>query len=146
MSGSDNNSEKPIVIQNVSDNVINFNSKDEFLTYYHNNREEVNSIKTRGLNLKYKINGFKIGRQKGKIVLIPLKESPQPESKPESDLNSEIMLLLESIGEGIKKINENVDILLDQRFNALKPEMKQPSQFRSLNGYGEYLNKSLGNL
>ena len=144
MSTSDNNSDKPVVLENVSDNVITFNSKEEFLTYYHNNREEVNKIKTRGLNIKYKINGFKIGRQKGKIVLIPLKEVPQPEVKEENDHG--LMFMIETLIDEIKKIHEKVDILIEQRVNTLKPELKPQSQFRNVNPYSDYLNNSLGNI
>ena len=64
------------VYENLSDTSISFDSKDEFLEYYQNHKSEIDRMKTRGLNLKYNINGFKLGRKGGKIVLYPTR-SPQ---------------------------------------------------------------------
>ena len=66
-------SETVEVFENLSDNVITFDSKEEFMRYYNKNKESIDKMATRGLNTKYKINGFKIGRKQGSIILYPLK-------------------------------------------------------------------------
>lgn len=64
-------SEDVIVFENIGDNPITFETKEDFIRYYTKNKTTIDQIKTRGLNRKFKIDGFKIGRQKGTIVLFP---------------------------------------------------------------------------
>ena len=61
------------VYENLSDNVIVFDSKEEFIQYYRDNHVRIDAMATRGLNTKFKINGYKIGRKNGKITLMPCK-------------------------------------------------------------------------
>lgn len=62
------------VFHNLSDDVIMFESKHKFEKYYDKHREEIDGMKTRGLNVKYKIDGFTLGRKKGNLLFIPKKE------------------------------------------------------------------------
>ena len=62
------------IYKKASDNVKTFDNGEEFLKYYEKNKETIDEIPTRGLNLKYKIKGFKIGRRDNKIILWPTKE------------------------------------------------------------------------
>lgn len=57
------------VIENKRDNVIEHGSKADFITYLSENYEAMKDEPTRGLNIRHKIPGYKIGRKKGKIVL-----------------------------------------------------------------------------
>ena len=65
------------ITKNISDEVINFENKEEFFKYYEEHKEDVDKMKTRGLNIKFKIPGFKIGRKKDELVLIQLKKTKE---------------------------------------------------------------------
>ena len=60
------------VYKKISDDCRIFNSDSDFLKYYEKNKETIDEINTRALNLKFKINGYKIGRKEGKIILYPI--------------------------------------------------------------------------
>ena len=60
------------VYKKISDDCRTFNSESDFLKYYEKNKETIDEINTRALNLKFKINGYKIGRKEGKIILYPI--------------------------------------------------------------------------
>ena len=74
MSTTETQSDKIEVYENISDNVRKFNNKEEFMSYYENHKSEIDSMKTRGLNMKYTIPGFKIGKRANKITLYPIKD------------------------------------------------------------------------
>lgn len=119
-----NNSIK--VFQNIGDNIICFDTKEDFMKHYNKNKETIDGMSTRGLNVKYKIEGFKIGRSKGEIILYPLKES-KSKSDSESDLNMQqtqtqpevknklsIEEKLDYINRRIKKIEEMLTLIINQ--------------------------------
>lgn len=126
-----NNSIK--VFQNIGDNVICFDTKEDFMKHYNKNKETIDGMSTRGLNVKYKIEGFKIGRSKGEIILYPLKES-KSKSDSETDLNIQqqsqtttsklaqpeiknkltIEEKLDFINRRIKKIEEMLTLIINQ--------------------------------
>ena len=60
------------IVQRASDNVKEFNTKEEFMTYYDVHKKEIDAQSTCMLNKKFKINGFHLGREKGQLKLIPL--------------------------------------------------------------------------
>ena len=68
------------IFSNISDDVIEFDDKDDFQRYYAKNKDYVDKFTTRGLNVKYKIPNYKIGRSHGVITLYPLKDSQQQSS------------------------------------------------------------------
>lgn len=59
------------VFENIGDNIIEFETKEEFDRYYKKNKEFIDNMKTRGLNRKFVIKGYRIGRKKGNILLYP---------------------------------------------------------------------------
>lgn len=65
------------VFENIGDNIIEFETKEEFDRYYKKNKEFIDNMKTRGLNRKFIIKGFKIGRKKGNILLYPIASAQQ---------------------------------------------------------------------
>ena len=118
-----NNSIK--VFQNIGDNVICFDTKEDFMKHYNKNKETIDGMSTRGLNVKYKIEGFKIGRSKGEIILYPLKESKsksdsetdlnlQQQSQPEIKNKLTIEEKLDYINRRIKKIEEMLTLIINQ--------------------------------
>ena len=103
-------SETVPIFQNLSDNVITFETKEEFDRYYNKNKELIDSMKTRGINKKYAITGYKIGRQKGNIILYPINTSNQI-SQINSD-DSMLELKIDNISERLKKIEFQLNSLL----------------------------------
>lgn len=74
------------VFDKLSDNVVSFDNKEDFMKYYGIHKEEIDLQPTRGLNLKYQIKGYKIGRKAGNVVLYPVRGqtvSQPPVSKEE---------------------------------------------------------------
>ena len=123
------------VFQNLYDDVLHFESKEEFNRYYAKNKESIDKMATRGLNVKFKINGFKIGRTKGNIILYPTKETKQiPEININQADESGITLheKLNRLNERFKKIESLLTSLLDALFNE-QNESNSPtqSQFRN---------------
>ena len=96
------------VFENISDNPISFETKEDFNRYYERNKETVDAFSTRGLNKKYIITGYRIGRKKGEIILYPV---PIPRSQsPTNDHSFEDLTMLEekidSMNERLKKIEQ----------------------------------------
>ena len=54
------NSELIITFKNLYEETKEFDNKQEFLSYYETHKKEIDEMKTRGLNVKYYINGYKI--------------------------------------------------------------------------------------
>lgn len=75
------------VFENIGDNIIEFETKEEFDRYYKKNKEFIDNMKTRGLNRKFIIKGFKIGRKKGNILLYPIDKKIKQDIQEISDKN-----------------------------------------------------------
>lgn len=131
------------VFSNLYDEVVNFDSKEEFNRYYAKHKETVDKMATRGLNVKYKIKGYKIGRSKGDIILYPLKDEPQPVENTQ-ELTDETGLTLH---QKMNKLNDkikNVENLIKKLFDIvlemgneqpIQQPIQQPMQQRSMYGY-----------
>ena len=57
------------VFENLSDNIVSFDSKEQFMRYYDKNKDDIDNMATRGLNTKFKIDGYKIGRKNKQLIL-----------------------------------------------------------------------------
>ena len=73
--------------ESLSSNPITFRNRNDFMIWYSDpdNSVYVNSLSTKGVNNKIKINGYKLGRRDGKLVMYPTKSAPEPvieETKP----------------------------------------------------------------
>ena len=86
------------IYKRQSEDSMSFDSGEEFLKYYDNHRKDIDNIHTRSLNLKYKINGYTIGRKQGKLILYPTK----------------------NINENNDNNEASSDLTLDEKFNKLK--------------------------
>lgn len=102
------------IFENIGDNPINFETKEEFIRYYNKNKSMIDSMKTRGLNRKYKIEGYKIGRKNNIITLYPnniINENYNKENDENFDLNLKVDMLnerLKKIELLLKEIKENL--------------------------------------
>ena len=123
------------VFQNLYDDVLHFETKEEFNRYYAKNKESIDKMATRGLNVKFKINGFKIGRTKGNIILYPTKETKQiPEININQADESGITLheKLNRLNERLKKIETLMSSLLEAIFNE-QNEPNPANQYQTRN-------------
>ena len=60
------------VVKRASEDVKEFQTKEEFMKYYEIHKTEIDKQSTCFLNKKFKIDGFHLGREKGVLKLIPL--------------------------------------------------------------------------
>lgn len=96
------------IYKKQSEDSKTFESAEEFLKYYENNKKDIDALHTRSLNLKFKINGHTIGRKKGEIILYP-KKSEQTESPQENDVIIEqLKQAILSLNERLKKLEESL--------------------------------------
>ena len=113
------------VFSNLSDNVESFETKEDFMRYYERNKELIDKMPTRGLNTKYKIDGYKIGRSKNQLMLYPTTKQSTVESDDQKyiELIDHIQLL--------EKQNKQILSILKQlcdAYNAQQDvEFKQSS-------------------
>lgn len=77
------------IYKRQSDNVKNFDSPQDFLKYYEKNKDEIDEVKTRSLNLKYKIKDHHIGRKQNKLILYPT-NLKNINSEENEDINEKI--------------------------------------------------------
>lgn len=105
------------VFENLSDNIITFESKEQFMRYYDKNKDTIDNMATRGLNTKFKIDGFKIGRKNKKLILFPMKQTEITEDNSSQWSGQEC-------SEELNQLNMKIDILTD-KINKLDNSMKQ---------------------
>ena len=60
------------VVKRITEDVKEFDNKDDFIKYYELNKNELKDISTCMMNKKFKIKGYHLGRQQGELKLIPL--------------------------------------------------------------------------
>ena len=89
---------------------ITFKDANEFRAFYNKNYDYINKITSRGLNILYHIPGYKLGRQRGEIVLIKtqLKQGTQSAVngfKSHSDNEVDVNDMMNTWGE--MKLEEN---------------------------------------
>ena len=114
------------VFENLSDNIITFDNEQEFMRYYEKNRESIDSMATRGLNTKFKIEGFKIGRRNKNIILFPIKTE-----QPSVEVNSNS----ESLKEEIQDLRERIDLIGDLLNKLIKQLSKMNPNSQSQSSY-----------
>ena len=101
------------VFENIGDNVLSFETNEDFMRYYNKNQNMVDNMSTRGLNRKFKIDGFKIGRLQGKIILYPLKETETKTDELDSKTKLTINEKLDFMNRRLKKIEDMINIVVE---------------------------------
>ena len=109
-------SESISTFENLSDNVLEFPTREEFTEYYEKHKEDIDKMPTRGINVKYKIIGYKIGRQKGKIIFLPTTQRADESSNTLVDekldvLTTKINRLEKNMKTVFDKLNELIQLL-----------------------------------
>ena len=105
--------------ENLSDNVIEFETKQEFMRYYDQNKDMIDRMHTRGINSKFKIKGFKIGRKNKELILFPMKEEFKDDQKDFPDLD----LKLDAIIDRQKRFEH----LIKELIKFIQPSEKNPN-------------------
>lgn len=100
----------------TEEQIMNFETKDEFMKYYDENKEELDKLKTVDLNKKYKIKDCKISKTKNVISLKPITVKPTP--KHNEDIN--------------KNINKQVDKEIKFYDNMILLHQKQIETYKQL--------------
>ena len=105
-------SEDVMIYNPLRDNVQTFNSATEFREFYNENKEEIDKKHTRTLNVIYKIDGYKIARSKGKMILTPTLQKLSPDEILESfDLLNE---KIDIINKKYEKIERTLELICEQ--------------------------------
>lgn len=100
------------VIEKLSDNLVEFESKEDFEKYYAINKNSIDKMATRGLNTKYLIPGYKLGRKNGELKFIPTISSNTIETT-----DSYLEDKLDQIMGKICKLEKTMNIILSQLQN-----------------------------
>ena len=106
------------VFSNLYDEVMTFESKEEFNRYYAKNKESIDKMATRGLNVKFKINGYKIGRSKGELILYPVKDSHENIEIPQETTDETGLTVHQKLNNLNKKL-KNIENILNQLLEAI---------------------------
>lgn len=83
--------------ERLSDNPIRFSSCQQFNEYYMENKETIDKMATRGVNRHYLIDGYKVTRRAGEIVLVPTQDNT---------------ITMHTIHNKLREIDEKIDLLL----------------------------------
>ena len=107
------------VIEPIKNYIKEFISPVEFNLWYAKHKEEVDSLTTHKLNKLYKIDGYRITKIKGELMLKvdrKIKDKEKEEAE-EENIHEEINELRDEI----KNIKETVNKLIEFVNNGLKP-------------------------
>ena len=114
------------VYKKISDDCRIFNSDSDFLKYYEKNKETIDEINTRALNLKFKINGYKIGRKEGKIILYPINNVSKVDI--EEDSNNTLKHEVEELKTRVNILENMINNLMHETPNQIQSKSKpEPS-------------------
>ena len=111
------------VFNNLSDENLHFESKEEFDRYYKKNKEIIDKMSTRALNMKITIDGYKLGRLKKELTLFPsngalgkrlgaINQQDQNQNLEAETEENLIEIKIDNMNERLKKI----EIMLNQLF------------------------------
>ena len=105
------------VVHRASDNVKEFNTKEEFINYYETHKSEIDKQSTCILNKKFKINNFHLGREKGKLKLIPL-NLYRPSEYQVNHENNLINIKIDALNQKIDTLIEIINGVLRRLLNS----------------------------
>ena len=101
------------VIKRITEDVKEFDNKEDFIKYYELNKNELKDYSTCILNKKFKIKGYHLGRQKGELKLIPL-DLYRPSAYRINQEDNQIILKLDVLNEKLDTLNKNINKLINQ--------------------------------
>ena len=111
------------VVKRITEDVKEFDNKDDFIKYYELNKNELKDFSTCILNKKFKIKGYHLGREKGELKLIPL-DLYRPSAYRVNQEDNQINLKIDIINNKIDNLTSNMSNLIKQ-FNQLLQMFQQ---------------------
>ena len=103
------------VIKRITEDVKEFDNKEDFIKYYELNKNELKDYSTCILNKKFKIKGYHLGREKGELKLIPL-DLYRPSAYRINQEDNQINLKIDIINNKIDTLTSNMSTLIN-KFN-----------------------------
>ena len=96
------------VIKRITEDVKEFDNKDDFIKYYELNKTTLKDVSTCMLNKKFKIKGYHLGRQQGELKLIPL-DLYRPSAYLINQSDSEVSLKIDILNDKVDNLNKNMN-------------------------------------
>ena len=107
------------VVKRITEDVKEFENKDDFIKYYELNKNELKDFSTCILNKKFKIKGYHLGREKGELKLIPL-DLYRPSAYRINQEDNQIILKLDILNSKLDNLNKNINNLINQLLQTLQ--------------------------
>ena len=121
------------VVKRITEDVKEFDNKDDFIKYYELNKNELKDISTCMMNKKFKIKGYHLGRQQGELKLIPL-DLYRPSAYRINHEDNQITLKIDVLNDKIDMLNTHMNSLnnrvndMNKNINRLLNLFSQPYQ------------------
>ena len=112
------------IIEPIRDYLKVFNSPDEFNIWFTKNKDEIESLTTHKLNKLYKINGYRITKIKGILMLKKCNETLNTDNSANSPLIPEN---LQELQDEIKNIKSTVNHIIEYLNNQQHMDVSPPS-------------------
>lgn len=113
--------------------IVEFETKQDFNDYYKEHKEELDELKTKELNNKFKVIGHKIIRNKGKIAFRKIKETKNSSESENSEIQKTVSDILNEVNnkcdnsfqKNMYDILINLKQKLNDEFDNIIKEMKE---------------------
>ena len=92
--------------KNLYETTLTFNNLEEFKAYYEIHKNEIDKIPTRGLNIKYYIPGYRVGRNKGEMTFFKT-DAPTKNKVLEKKMDD----MVTTIADTQRVMNSKIDML-----------------------------------
>ena len=96
------------VLKRITEDVKEFDNKEDFIKYYELNKANLKDVSTCMLNKKFKIKGYHLGRQQGELKLIPL-DLYRPSAYKINNEDNQINLKIDVLNNKIEMMNKNIN-------------------------------------
>lgn len=101
------------VIEPIKNYINEFNSPVEFNLFYAKHKDEIDSLTTHKLNKMYHIEGYRITKIKGELMLkkdpkLKMKEKEEAINEEINELKSEIKEIRDTVNKIIEFLNSNL--------------------------------------
>ncbi len=106
------------VVKRITEDVKEFDNKEDFIKYYELNKNELSKFSTCILNKKFKIKGYHLGRQKGELKLIPL-DLYRPSAYKISEVYNTVNLKIDALKQQLNIMNNKLNNLEKNMLNVL---------------------------
>ena len=99
------------IVKRGSDDVREFDNKEDFINYYDNHKTELDALSTCMLNKKFKIEGYHLGRSNKQRKLIPL-NLYRPSEYQVNQENNMISMKIDVLNSKIDNLTKLINRLL----------------------------------